>query len=60
MGRAWNLAADLHGWAPSGLLDTYPAERHLAGARTMLHARAQVALRRGHDAAAEALRTTHR
>ncbi|MEV4116130.1 FAD-dependent monooxygenase [Nonomuraea sp. NPDC049695] len=53
---AWKLAADLHGWAPAGLLDTYHAERHLAGARTMLHARAQVALRRGHDAAAEALR----
>ncbi|MFI7111510.1 FAD-dependent monooxygenase [Nonomuraea sp. NPDC050227] len=53
---AWKLAADLHGRAPDGLLDTYHAERHLAGARTMLHTRAQVALRRGHDAAAEALR----
>ncbi|MFB9675710.1 FAD-dependent monooxygenase [Streptosporangium vulgare] len=53
---AWKLAADLHGWAPAGLLDTYHDERHLAGARTMLHARAQVALRRGHDVAAEALR----
>ncbi|MFC4112871.1 FAD-dependent monooxygenase [Nonomuraea zeae] len=53
---AWKLAADLDGWAPSGLLDTYHTERHLAGARTMLHARAQVALRRGHDPAAEALR----
>ncbi|MER6002590.1 FAD-dependent monooxygenase [Nonomuraea angiospora] len=53
---AWKLAADLHGWAPTGLLDTYHSERHLAGARTMLHTRAQVALRRGHDAAAEALR----
>ncbi|MFG6202046.1 FAD-dependent monooxygenase [Nonomuraea sp. JJY05] len=53
---AWKLAADLHGWAPAGLLDTYHGERHLAGARTMLHTRAQVALRRGHDVAAEALR----
>ncbi|MEU7987856.1 FAD-dependent monooxygenase [Streptosporangium canum] len=53
---AWKLAADLRGWAPTGLLDTYHDERHLAGARTMLHTRAQVALRRGHDAAAEALR----
>nr|BFE62553.1 FAD-dependent monooxygenase [Dactylosporangium thailandense] len=53
---AWKLAADLHGWAPPGLLDTYHAERHLAGTRTMLHTRAQVALRRGHDPAAEALR----
>ncbi|WP_440089556.1 FAD-dependent monooxygenase [Streptosporangium sp. LJ11] len=53
---AWKLAADLHGTAPAGLLDTYHAERRLAGARTLLHTRAQVALRRGHDAAAEALR----
>ncbi|MBT2234467.1 FAD-dependent monooxygenase [Nonomuraea sp. NEAU-A123] len=53
---AWKLAADIHGWAPAGLLDTYHHERHLAGARTMLHTRAQVALRRGHDVAAEALR----
>lgn len=53
---AWKLAAAVHGWAPSGLLDTYHRERHLAGARTMLHTRAQVALRRGHDPAAEALR----
>ncbi|GAA2688648.1 FAD-dependent monooxygenase [Streptomyces lunalinharesii] len=53
---AWKLAADVHGWAPAGLLDTYHDERHLAGERTMLHTRAQVALRRGHDPAAEALR----
>ncbi|GAA0964076.1 FAD-dependent monooxygenase [Actinocorallia libanotica] len=53
---AWKLAADLQGWAPPGLLDTYHDERHLAGARTLLHTRAQVALRRGHDPAAEALR----
>ncbi|MEV0666204.1 FAD-dependent monooxygenase [Actinomadura luteofluorescens] len=53
---AWKLAAAVHGWAPPGLLDTYHRERHLAGARTMLHTRAQVALRRGHDPAAEALR----
>jgi len=53
---AWKLAADIHGWAPAGLLDTYHDERHLAGERTLLHTRAQVALRRGHDPAAEALR----
>jgi 2-polyprenyl-6-methoxyphenol hydroxylase-like FAD-dependent oxidoreductase len=53
---AWKLAADIHGQAPAGLLDTYHDERHLAGTRTMLHTRAQVALRRGHDPAAEALR----
>ena len=53
---AWKLAADIHGWAPAGLLDTYHDERHLAGARTLLHTQAQVALRRGHDSAGEALR----
>ncbi|MEV0646638.1 FAD-dependent monooxygenase [Phytomonospora sp. NPDC050363] len=53
---AWKLAADLAGGAPGGLLDSYHDERHLAGARTMLHTSAQVALRRGHDPAAEALR----
>ncbi|MEU9841247.1 FAD-dependent monooxygenase [Actinomadura sp. NPDC048032] len=53
---AWKLAAAVHGRAPSGLLDTYHRERHLAGARTLLHTRAQVALRRAHDPAAEALR----
>ena len=53
---AWKLAADIHGWAPAGLLDTYHDERHLAGERTLLHTRAQVALRRGHDPAADALR----
>ena len=53
---AWKLAAAVHGWAPAGLLDTYHDERHLAAARTMLHAQAQVALRRRHDPAADALR----
>ncbi|MET7642534.1 FAD-dependent monooxygenase [Streptomyces sp. NPDC005426] len=53
---AWKLAAQVHGWAPPGLLDTYHSERHAAGARTLLHTRAQAALRRGHDPAAQALR----
>jgi 2-polyprenyl-6-methoxyphenol hydroxylase-like FAD-dependent oxidoreductase len=53
---AWKLAAAVHGWAPAGLLDTYHDERHLAASRAMLHAQAQIAIRRGHDAAAEALR----
>jgi 2-polyprenyl-6-methoxyphenol hydroxylase-like FAD-dependent oxidoreductase len=53
---AWKLAAEIDGWAPPGLLDTYHDERHLAGARTLLHTQAQVALRRGLDAAADALR----
>ena len=53
---AWKLAAAIHGWAPARLLDTYHDERHFAGERTLLHTRAQVALRRGYDPAAEALR----
>ncbi|MEU1210086.1 FAD-dependent oxidoreductase [Nocardia sp. NPDC005825] len=53
---AWKLAADLDGWAPDGLLDTYHDERHFAGARTMMHTQAQAALRRGDDPAAQALR----
>ncbi|HEX7825951.1 MAG TPA: FAD-dependent monooxygenase [Mycobacterium sp.] len=53
---AWKLAAEIDGWAPPGLLDTYHDERHLAGARTLLHTKAQVALRRGLDAADDALR----
>ncbi|MFG1819973.1 FAD-dependent monooxygenase [Kribbella sp. NPDC049174] len=53
---AWKLAVGVNGLAPDGLLDTYHAERHFAGARTLLHTRAQVALRRGLDPAADALR----
>lgn len=53
---AWKLGATVHGWAPPGLLDTYHRERHQAGARTLLHTQAQVALRRGLDPAADALR----
>ncbi|MCO1580433.1 FAD-dependent monooxygenase [Crossiella sp. SN42] len=53
---AWKLAAELQGWAPDGLLETYHRERHFAGARTLQHTQAQVALRRGQDAAADALR----
>ena len=54
---AWKLAGEIHGWAPTGLLDTYHDERHLAGTRTLMHTQAQVALRRGADPAANALRT---
>jgi 2-polyprenyl-6-methoxyphenol hydroxylase-like FAD-dependent oxidoreductase len=53
---AWKLAADIEGWAPPGLVDSYDDERRAAGARALLQTRAQVALRRGHDPAAEALR----
>ena len=40
----WKLAAQVGGWAPDGLLDSYQAERYLAGQRTMLQSRAQQAL----------------
>jgi FAD binding domain len=53
---AWKLAAVINGWAPAGLLDTYHDERHFAGARALLQTQAQVALRRGQDPAAQALR----
>ena len=52
----WKLAAVINGWADPALLDSYEAERHFAGRRAMLQTQAQVALRRGHDAAADALR----
>jgi 2-polyprenyl-6-methoxyphenol hydroxylase-like FAD-dependent oxidoreductase len=53
---AWKLAGHIQGWAPAGLLDTFHDERHFAGAREMLQAQAQVALRRGQDPAGQALR----
>ena len=53
---AWKLAAEIHGWAREGLLDTYHDERHLAGVRALFQTQAQVALRRGDDPAARALR----
>jgi 2-polyprenyl-6-methoxyphenol hydroxylase-like FAD-dependent oxidoreductase len=40
----WKLAAQVHGWAPPGLLDSYQDERHPVGARACLTTRAQVAL----------------
>jgi 2-polyprenyl-6-methoxyphenol hydroxylase-like FAD-dependent oxidoreductase len=40
----WKLAAQVRGWAPSDLLESYHTERHAAGARVLLNTRAQVAL----------------
>ncbi|WP_245644544.1 FAD-dependent oxidoreductase [Nocardioides jensenii] len=54
---AWKLAGSIQGWAPPGLLDTYDAERRAAAERTLLHTRAQVALRSGHGPGGDALRT---
>jgi 2-polyprenyl-6-methoxyphenol hydroxylase-like FAD-dependent oxidoreductase len=53
---AWKLAGSVHGWAPHGLLDTYSDERRAAAERTLLHTRAQVALRRGYGPGGAALR----
>ncbi|HEY1573964.1 MAG TPA: FAD-dependent monooxygenase [Pseudonocardiaceae bacterium] len=40
----WKLAATVHGWAPSALLDSYHDERHPAGERVVTHSLAQAAL----------------
>jgi hypothetical protein len=40
----WKLAAQVAGRAPDGLLDSYHAERFLAGQRALLHTRAAKAL----------------
>jgi len=37
----WKLAAQVKGWAPPGLLDSYHAERHPAGQRMLSFVRAQ-------------------
>lgn len=53
---AWKLTGSVRGWAPGGLLDTYTQERRAAAERTLLHTRAQVALRRAHGPGGDALR----
>lgn len=40
----WKLAAEILGWAPDGLLDTYEAERHPVGADVLSNTRAQMEL----------------
>ncbi|QKW18150.1 FAD-dependent monooxygenase [Kitasatospora sp. NA04385] len=40
----WKLAAEVAGWAPPGLLDTYHTERHPVGAAVIAHTRAQMTL----------------
>lgn len=54
---AWKISGSVQGWAPPGLLDTYSDERRAAAERTLLHTRAQVALRRSHGPGGDALRT---
>ncbi|MER7482969.1 rifampin monooxygenase [Streptomyces sp. NPDC126510] len=40
----WKLAAELRGWAPEGLLDSYHTERHPVGAAVLDNTRAQMHL----------------
>jgi len=40
----WKLAAEIHGWAPDGLLDSYEAERHPVAADVLTNTRAQMEL----------------
>ena len=40
----WKLAAEVNGWAPEGLLDSYHTERHPVGARVLANTRAQSVL----------------
>ncbi|MFE3192419.1 FAD-dependent monooxygenase [Nocardia sp. NPDC059240] len=40
----WKLAAELRGWAPEGLLDTYESERHPVAERVMMYTLSQAAL----------------
>lgn len=42
----WKLAAQIHGWAPPGLLDTYNTERQPVGRRVLMATRAATALAR--------------
>ncbi|WP_411082996.1 FAD-dependent monooxygenase [Streptomyces sp. cmx-18-6] len=51
----WKLAAEVNGWAPADLLDTYHSERHPVAAEVLYNVRAQVALMNP-DPAADALR----
>lgn len=40
----WKLAAEINGWAPDGLLDSYHAERHPVAADVLSNTRAQMEL----------------
>jgi len=49
----WKLAAEVAGWAPDGLLDSYHTERHPVAARVLQNTRAQgVLMSPGEDVAA--------
>ncbi|AVT31667.1 FAD-dependent oxidoreductase [Plantactinospora sp. BC1] len=42
----WKLAAEVHGWAPEGLLESYHTERHPVAADVLQNTRAQMQLLR--------------
>lgn len=44
VGLGWKLAAELRGWAPAGLLDTYESERRPIAERVVMQTQAQSAL----------------
>ncbi|AGL15957.1 FAD-dependent monooxygenase [Actinoplanes sp. N902-109] len=44
MNLGWKLAAEVNGWAPPGLLDTYHAERHPVGRQVCDNTKAQMAM----------------
>jgi len=44
MNLGWKLAAEIQGWAPAGLLDSYTQERHPIGAWVLEWTRAQIAI----------------
>jgi 2-polyprenyl-6-methoxyphenol hydroxylase-like FAD-dependent oxidoreductase len=44
VGLGWKLAAELRGWAPPGLLDTYESERRPVAERVVMQTQAQSAL----------------
>jgi 2-polyprenyl-6-methoxyphenol hydroxylase-like FAD-dependent oxidoreductase len=45
----WKLAAQVNGWAPPGLLDSYHTERHPVGARVLANVEAQKLLLLGDE-----------
>ena len=44
MNLGWKLAAEINGWAPPELLDTFESERHPVGERVMMQSLSQTAL----------------
>jgi 2-polyprenyl-6-methoxyphenol hydroxylase-like FAD-dependent oxidoreductase len=52
----WKLAAEIHGWAPPGLLDTYHAERHPVNERSRRTTAAQSELMAASASGTEELR----